>query len=77
MRADSTSVERALESGDYDEAQRLMTLRLARAFDATSSARDLKALSRELRLSMADMQQQERDNADTPLAQILSMARGQ
>lgn len=71
----SDTVERAIESGDYDEAQRLMALKLARAFDKTDSARDLKALARELRFSMESMQQAEQANADTPLAQILSMAK--
>ena len=70
---DDISVEGAIERGDYDEAQRMMTIRLARAFDGTTSARDLKALARELRLNMVAMQQIEQANADTPLAQIMQM----
>lgn len=68
------SVEDALQRGDYDEAERLVALKLARAFDATNSARDLKAIARELRLAMNDMQQTEQANQDTPLAEILAMA---
>lgn len=68
------SVEQALQDGDYEQAQRLMALKLAHAFDATNSARDLKALSRELKQAIDAMQQAEEASADTPLAQILSMA---
>ena len=69
------SVERALQDGDYEQAQRLMALKLAHAFDSTSSARDLKAIARELRIAMDDMQQAEEAAADTPLATIYALAK--
>lgn len=68
------SVETALKSGDYDRAQTLVALKLARLFDSTESARDAKAISRELRLAMADMRQAEDAAADNPLAEIMRLA---
>ena len=70
----SDTVEQALQDGDYEQAQKLIALKLAHAFDKTNSARDLKALSRELKQAMDTMQQAEEAAADTPLAQIYALA---
>ena len=74
------SIERAVLRGDYHEARRRLTLKVARMMDASESARDVKALAVTLAPlieSMAEEGREEerrRDAQDTPLARVLSMA---
>ena len=71
-------IESAVAERDYYEARYQAALKVARAMDETDSARDVKALSRELSTLLAELKNDDRvkaRNSDgTPLAEILKMA---
>lgn len=78
MMAPAGDVERAIAQDDYPAARKAMAIRLARMFDSTDSAREVKALT----ISLAPLVERcERDYADTaaeedstPLDRIMKMA---
>jgi len=78
MKADAGPVESALLNDDYPAARKAMAIKLARMFDGTDSARDLKANT----LSLAPLVEKcEQDftakgdaEADNPLNRIVAMA---
>ena len=78
MRAEAGPVERAILDNDYPAARKAMAVKLARMFDGTDSARDLKANT----LSLAPLVEKcEQDfmtktdaEEDNPLNRIVAMA---
>ena len=77
MDAPAGGVEQAIIENDYPAARKAMAVRLARMFDNTDSARDVKALS----ISLAplverceqDFNATSDEKADTPLNRIMDM----
>lgn len=71
-------VELAISSDDYPAARKAMAIRLARMFDNTDSARDVKALSISLAPLIEACEQDSNaakdTNADNPLNHIIEMA---
>lgn len=78
MEEPAKNVEQAILDNDYPSARKAMAVRLARMFDNTDSARDVKALS----ISLAplierceqDFTAESDTEADTPLNRIVAMA---
>jgi hypothetical protein len=73
------SVEAAVLRDDWAAARRAMTVRLARMFDATDSAREVKALSMSLEPMLDKCERDSDEKAEkesTPLDEILGMAEG-
>ena len=78
MDAKPGGVEQALLDNDYAAARKAMAVRLARMFDNTDSARDVKAIS----ISLApiverceqDFKSVQDTEQDTPLNRIMEMA---
>jgi len=71
------SVESAVLSEDWKSARYAMTVRLARMFDQTDSAREVKALSMSLEPMLDKCEkdaEEEKKNEKTALAEILEMA---
>jgi hypothetical protein len=72
------SVEQAILADDFPGARKAMAVRLARMFDNTDSARDVKALSISLaplvEACEADYNATVDEEADTPLDRIREMA---
>lgn len=78
MDAPAKGVEQAIIDNDYPAARKAMAIRLARMFDNTDSARDVKALSISL-APLVDRCEQDHNAAtdekdDTPLSLIREMA---
>jgi hypothetical protein len=71
------SVEQAILADDFPGARKAMAVRLARMFDNTDSARDVKALSISLaplvEACEADYNATMDEDADTPLNRIMGM----
>lgn len=70
------SVEAAVLSNDWSAARYAMTVRLARMFDQTDSARDVKALSMSLEPMIDKCEkdfEESNEREDTPLDGILKM----
>lgn len=78
MEEPAKNVEQAILDNDYPSARKAMAVRLARMFDNTDSARDVKALS----ISLAplierceqDFTAESDTKSDTPLNRIVAMA---
>jgi hypothetical protein len=71
------SVEAAVLRDDWAAARRAMTVRLARMFDATDSAREVKALSMSLDPMIDKCQtdyEDRQEKPETPLDKIREMA---
>lgn len=72
------NVEQAILDDDYPSARKAMAVRLARMFDNTDSARDVKALSISLAPLIERCEQDFTADADaeedTPLNRIVAMA---
>jgi hypothetical protein len=71
------SVEAAVLRDDWAGARRAMTVRLARMFDQTDSAREVKALSMSLEPMLDKCERDAEESAEeesTPLDEILGMA---
>ena len=71
------AIEQAVKAGNYQDARRAMTEKLARMMDNTDSARDAKALAISLdplidKCEAFEMQRS--DIASTPYAQIMREA---
>ena len=77
--ADAGPIQEAVERRDWRAARLALAEKLARAADATDSARDVKAIAHELVpvLDRCEADQHDADAAgtDSPLAQIISNAR--
>jgi hypothetical protein len=78
MDAKPGGVEQALLDDDYAAARKAMAIRLARMFDSTDSARDVKALSISLSPIVdrceQDFKAVQDTEQDTPLNRIMEMA---
>lgn len=78
MEEPAKNVEQAILDNDYPSARKAMAVRLARMFDNTDSARDVKALSISLAPLIerceADSAGVQDAEADTPLNRIVAMA---
>lgn len=78
MMADAGPVESALLRNDYPAARKAMAVKLARMFDFTDSARDLKANTLSLAPLVEKCEQDFMANvdaeADNPLNRIMTMA---
>ena len=79
MMADAGPVESALLNDDYPAARKAMAIKLARMFDFTDSARDLKANTLSLAPLVENCEQDfmsaEDAEADNPLNRIVAMAK--
>lgn len=71
-------ITQAVEARDFRAARLALAEKLARAADATDSARDIKSIARELVAVLdkceADIYAADAVDADTPLARILAKA---
>ena len=67
----------AVEGMRWDEARHLLAIRVARAIEETTSARETKALSLTLckLIDTCDLAGMGEDNRDTPLDRIIRQAR--
>jgi hypothetical protein len=78
MDAIAGPVERAIINNDYPAARKAMAVRLARMFDNTDSARDLKATTLSLEPLVTKCEQDfatiEDAESDNPLNHIMAMA---
>lgn len=80
MSAEPIGVEAAILENDFQGARRAMAVRLARMFDNTDSARDVKALSITLGPAIdrceEDFNAESEAEEETPLSRIVGMAEG-
>lgn len=77
--AEDGPIQGAVEARDWRAARLALAEKLAKAADATDSARDVKAIAHELVPVLdrceADQHAADAANADTPLARILAEAK--
>lgn len=76
--ADKGPISQAVEDRDWRAARLALAEKLAKVADATDSARDAKAVARELAAVIdhceADQHAADASGADTPLARLLAEA---
>ena len=76
--AEQGPISQAVEARDFRAARLALAEKLARVADATDSARDIKAVARELATVLdrceADKHATDAEGRDTPLARLLAEA---